>query len=105
MTDATYSPAAVSRLLTAVLHPETVEGWQEPADDLQCRRCRKLAMYRVNGLCEECIGKEDNPVNARLDAIAAAFVWATAEEREALIEEAAELLTLDPDNDDLPIPF
>jgi hypothetical protein len=34
-------------------------------------------------------------VNARLDAIAAAFVWATAEEREALIEEAAELLTLD----------
>jgi hypothetical protein len=33
----------------------------------------------------------------RLDAIAAAFVWATAEEREALIEEAAELLTLDPD--------
>jgi hypothetical protein len=41
----------------------------------------------------------------RLDAIAAAFVWATAEEREALIEEAAELLTLDPDNDDLPIPF
>jgi hypothetical protein len=71
MTDTTYSPAAVSRLLNAVLHPETVEGY-------------------------EC---------ARLDAIAAAFVWATAEEREALIEEAAELLTLDPDNDDLPIPF
>jgi hypothetical protein len=73
MTDTTYSPAAVSRLLNAVLHPETVEGYECPA--------------------------------ARLDAIAAAFVWATAEEREALIEEAAELLTLDPDNDDLPIPF
>jgi hypothetical protein len=73
MTDTTYSPAAVSRLLSAVLHPETVEGYECPA--------------------------------ARLDAIAAAFVWATAEEREALIEEAAELLTLDPDNDDLPIPF
>jgi hypothetical protein len=72
MTDTTYSPAAVSRLLNAVLHPETVEGYECPA--------------------------------ARLDAIAA-FVWATAEEREALIEEAAELLTLDPDNDDLPIPF
>jgi hypothetical protein len=32
MTDTTYSPVAVSRLLTAVLHPETVEGWQEPHD-------------------------------------------------------------------------
>jgi hypothetical protein len=32
MTDTTYSPAAVSRLLNAVLHPETVEGWQEPHD-------------------------------------------------------------------------
>jgi hypothetical protein len=74
MTDTTYSPAAVSRLLSAVLHPETVEGYECPA--------------------------------ARLDAIAAAFVTVkTAEEREALIEEAAELLTLDPDNDDLPIPF
>jgi hypothetical protein len=65
MTDLTYSPAAVSRLLNAVLHPETVEGYERPT--------------------------------ARLDAIAAAFVWATTEEREALIEEAAELLTLDPD--------
>jgi hypothetical protein len=27
MTDTTYTPAAVSRLLNAVLHPETVEGW------------------------------------------------------------------------------
>jgi hypothetical protein len=65
MTDLTYSPAAVSRLLNAVLHPETVEGYERPA--------------------------------ARLDAIAAAFVWAAAEEREELILEAAELLTLDPD--------
>lgn len=33
MTDLTYSPAAVSRLLTAVLHPETVEGY----DPLEAR--------------------------------------------------------------------
>jgi hypothetical protein len=44
-------------------------------------------------------------VNARLDAIAAAFVTVkTAEEREGLIEEAAELLTLDPDECNVPTP-
>lgn len=67
MTDLTYSPAAVSRLLTAVLHPETVEGWQEP-----------------------------QTVADRLDEIAAAFVTADPQTRDGLIAEAAELLTLDP---------
>ena len=75
MTALPYTPAAVSRLLTAVLHPETVEGWEAPQS-----------------------------VGSRLDAIAAAFVTADRRTRDALIEEAAELMTLDPDSVDIDTP-
>jgi antibiotic biosynthesis monooxygenase (ABM) superfamily enzyme len=79
--------------IIAALHDIANASAEYPCDLLTARRAEFLRQINQHN------------VNARLDAIAAAFVWATAEEREALIEEAAELLTLDPDNDDLPIPF
>jgi antibiotic biosynthesis monooxygenase (ABM) superfamily enzyme len=71
--------------IIAALHSIANATQPYPCDLLTARRVWWLAQINQHN------------VNARLDAIAAAFVWATAEEREALIEEAAELLTLDPD--------
>jgi antibiotic biosynthesis monooxygenase (ABM) superfamily enzyme len=71
--------------IIAALHGIANVTAEYPCDLLEATRARFVAQINQHN------------VNARLDAIAAAFVWATAEEREGLIEEAAELLTLDPD--------
>jgi antibiotic biosynthesis monooxygenase (ABM) superfamily enzyme len=78
--------------IVAALHGIANTTQPYPCDLLTARRAEFLRQINQHN------------VNARLDAIAAAFVWATAEEREALIEEAAELLTLDPDECNIPTP-
>lgn len=68
----TYSPAAIARLLNAVRHPETVDGWEDPR---KCPECNgngyswsEFALRDEE--CDECSGTgiKTPPVSDEMDA-------------------------------------
>jgi hypothetical protein len=84
---------AIEHPIISALHAAARATVPYPVDLLAARR----ADFRAQ------IQRHTDPVGSCLDDIACQFVTATKEQRDELIAEAAELLTLDPDRcEDIP---